>query len=405
MRYFYPSFLALISIMVLGGAPDRVGAQSTRNGARNRDPQQVFNRLYRALEDRPEVIESLEWAQAAWFDYYDFDGGAIAQWPDPADPENVEEIKAWRKKMMEQRLARLHEYFTSLSEDEQLKAERPWMPSELGGGPLPYQQLMKDWNDRIRQAPNDREEAAPNLGKERRIKGDKALNEAYSRVMNELNKMHPDVKRTLIKSETAWILYRDWTAEFAAALAGGTKAAAEKKRQQTLENLTAERTALLRRMYQLFPEAFRKKVRPPWPARIRTLDFDKTFRPIPNDKLPAGVLTRAQAEMDASRDVYVAMIDLNQDGVDELIGCYGGGNGGMTYLVYQKNGKRYERIGEIFGTTLQLLTRKNGYNQIGASSKSGGGYYNVTLYEYAKGKYRLARTDRFHQYQGYIGTN
>lgn len=401
----YPMLIALIFIIAQGCMPARSAAQDTRNQELTKELHLAYNQLQQALQDRPEALDLLEQTQLAWLRYHSLDTQVIAALPFAAIDQDNEEITTWRANLMKQHLTRLREDFTNLPKSDRLKAHRSGRLGEYIANHPDSERLMEQGSNLLNAQPGDDDNKATSRSrKEPRIKADKALNEAYGRVTSQLYKAHPDVKRKLIKSQLAWIKYRDLDASFTATRPSEPQLSMIDQHQQALESLTVERTVLLQRMFEILPAFFRDRVRPPGPAVIRTLTFDNVFRPIAEDKLPAGVLMPSQIDFPGGNGMFCYEVDLNHDNSAELIVCYGGGSGGMGYIVYQKKNKKYEQLGTIFGFTLNLLTPKNGFDQIGTSTKSGAGDYDVDLYQYANGQYRLVRTDSFNEYRGYHGT-
>lgn len=374
-HYALPSLMILFVIQ--GHALYRSCAQDAARRSADEELAIIYNKMHTALQGRTDATRLLEQAQEAWSRHRDLDVTAIANWPrdekEKSDEREHETPKSWKEKMLKLRSLHLSQHFARLPSN-QSSNERP-PESDVG------------------RANSEREFA----------KADQELNQQYARVIALLQD-YKELKAKLLQSQLAWIKFRDLDVAFTAELARISKIPEQRPQQWVMTALTQERAGLLERMFTNFPESLKLTTRPPWPGVIRTIDFAKEFQSFDVSQLPEGVLKPSEVDFPAEKQMHILRIDLDKDGIAELIVCYGGGNGGMGYIIYHKKNNQYEKFGEVFGFTLSLLSMKNGFYQIGTSSKSGGGDYEKNLYQFQDGRYRHTRTDHFNEYRGYLGT-
>jgi len=151
---------------------------------------------------------------------------------------------------------------------------------------------------------------------------------------------------------------------------------------------------------------------PSWPKAVRELT-DSSFVPTKASKLPQGISLfhrEESAEQRANREVGLLWVDLDGDGVlDLIVRNDEGGSGGTFYTIYQMQKGGYRSIGVFQGFRPKLLTASNGYLQIEAWSRGGGLESSRDLYRFERGEYRCVREDNYRtdEEKGkiYVGTN
>lgn len=82
-------------------------------------------------------------------------------------------------------------------------------------------------------------------------------------------------------------------------------------------------------------------------------------------------------------------LDLNDDGVCELIFTEWGGTGGDSYTIFEIAGESYRKIGNIDGFEYSIKRKKNGYYQLSSGIRGGGGNWSVLVYTYQAGRYQI----------------
>jgi hypothetical protein len=94
--------------------------------------------------------------------------------------------------------------------------------------------------------------------------------------------------------------------------------------------------------------------------------------------------------------VEVAEVDLNGDGRPEVfvgVPIYSGTGGTFYEILSTKDGKNYTSVGNIQGSGLQFLLRKNGWFQIEGTSRGGGGNHTRFLMSFVGESYEITRNE------------
>ena len=145
---------------------------------------------------------------------------------------------------------------------------------------------------------------------------------------------------------------------------------------------------------------------PPWP---KAAGPHLAFKTVSATNLPDGVALYNKGgqtpEERAGRSVGIARVNLNSDGVPELVvAADEGGSAGGYYDVYQKRHGHYQNIGWLgAGSTPTLLSRHNGFYQLEVWSRGGSQDRVRQLFRYFRGTYHCTRIDDFHAGE-YAGT-
>ena len=145
---------------------------------------------------------------------------------------------------------------------------------------------------------------------------------------------------------------------------------------------------------------------PPWPKAVGA---HLTFKTVAAANLPDGVALYDKGDQTpeerAKRSVGIAHVDLNGDGVPELVvAADEGGSAGGYYDVYQRRHGQYQNIGWLgAGGAPMLLSRHNGFYQLEVWSRGGSQDRVRQLFRYSHGAYHCIRIDDFHIGE-YVGT-
>ena len=141
---------------------------------------------------------------------------------------------------------------------------------------------------------------------------------------------------------------------------------------------------------------------PPWPKVIRRLSADD-FKPVLAANLPEGIALYAHdgetPEARAQRVLHIAYVDLDGDGVPELlVQADEGGTAGVYCDVYQRHRNEFKNIGWLGAVqSVTLLSRFHGYNRLEVWSRGGGGYHTRELFQFKHGAFRSIRIDDFRE--------
>ena len=135
-----------------------------------------------------------------------------------------------------------------------------------------------------------------------------------------------------------------------------------------------------------------------WPAAAKGVrDFNPVQRKFSDlDKAKQKAIEAYWPEDDAPEHVAMDELDLNGDGRKEIffsIPAYGGTGGNFYQVLTTKDGKSYQGVGGIGGWGVQFLKRKNGWVQIEAMSRGGGGHYTRYLMTFIGKKYQTSRLE------------
>lgn len=147
---------------------------------------------------------------------------------------------------------------------------------------------------------------------------------------------------------------------------------------------------------------------PRWPKVVHRLSPDD-FKPVFAANLPEGIALYAHdgemPEARAQRILHIASVDLNGDGVPELlVSADEGGSAGVYCDVYQRHRTEFKSIGWLGAVqSVTLLSRFHGYYQLEVWSRGGGGYHTRELFRFEHGSFHSIRIDDFRE-AGYLGT-
>ena len=129
----------------------------------------------------------------------------------------------------------------------------------------------------------------------------------------------------------------------------------------------------------------------PWPKstgqKIEFVDTEAT-------RLPPGLrFDSVTVEGREPHTIGLSWVDLNKDGIPELVvDTHEGGTGGTYIHIFKKTRSGFRNIAGLQGG-IDLVTPKNGYYQIESWSSGGGGMYSRVLFRYIRGRYRMVRLE------------
>lgn len=131
-----------------------------------------------------------------------------------------------------------------------------------------------------------------------------------------------------------------------------------------------------------------------WPREISAIDDEIFAHQVPFSKLPPHACER-QLDNPNTGTTGALYIDLNGDGVKELIVDDGqGGSGGPGYRIYQRSEGVWKVIADFQGG-VTLCQKANGFYQLEVASRGGAGVTNKSLYRFIDGRYRAVHSEFF----------
>jgi hypothetical protein len=131
-----------------------------------------------------------------------------------------------------------------------------------------------------------------------------------------------------------------------------------------------------------------------WPKEISSIDDEIYAHQVAFAELPPHACER-ELDYPNTGTTGALYIDLNGDGVKELIVDDGqGGSGGPGYRIYQKSDGVWKVIADFQGG-VTLCQKANRYYQLEVISRGGAGATNKSLYRYIGGRYRAVRSEDY----------
>jgi len=131
-----------------------------------------------------------------------------------------------------------------------------------------------------------------------------------------------------------------------------------------------------------------------WPKEISAIDDEIFGHQVPFSQLPPHACIRETVTPNTGT-TGALYIDLNGDGVKELILDTGeGGSGGPELRIYQQSQGIWKDIGGFQGGVI-LCQKANGYYQLEVKSRGGAGTTNKSLYRFVDGSYRAVRSEDY----------
>lgn len=135
-----------------------------------------------------------------------------------------------------------------------------------------------------------------------------------------------------------------------------------------------------------------------WPASAeKAPDFKTTWKKF--EELEATKRAAIEAnwpDEKTPKEVELAEVDLNNDGRLEIfvgVPIYSGTGGTFYEILSTKDGKSYTSVGNIQGSGIQFLARKNGWFQIEGMSRGGGGNFTRCLMSFIGEGYEITRNE------------